>query len=709
MPHFALFAVKLTLLFTFTFAAARLLRKNSAATRHATLLAGIVAVLALPLASAVLPSIGPVFSLQREPPQAATATANAALELAPAANLPLATQPADARPRSHRATTLRTAAQTTTTKGAVIMPLLLALWLAGTLLMLVRLAASHWRMHRVARTAHHATNAWQTAAQQAAATYGMAKPPLVLTSVAVDTPLAAGLRTPFVVVPAAVPAADPAHAPSLNSDDINSIMMHECAHLARHDQQTLLLAELVRALYWWHPLAHVAASQLRQLCERAADDRVLAAGARASDYAAMLVAMCRATTAWPSAAQMGANHGLQARIDGVLAANAIRTPARWQLVAATMTAVTTLVACVGQRPQSVTPKANDNHAATSAAAPAAIAATSTTAAATSTTTTSTTATTPGVRTLAPSAIRAIVDREANAWVKELAPRALTVVVMNRKRELLAQFSHGTIGLNPAGSTIKPLVIAAALDAGIPATQRYEFAPINIDGTRIEDAQPIKQGDLADIVLRSSNVGAAKLGAQLGAAKLHRALTAFRVDQFPINAPAGGEMMPLPAPNTWTALMTAKFAIGNGVRISPLGLAEAYAVLANGGSYSHDITGEAPQATSGGQTIVVQPASAHAVLGMMERVVADPAGTGTRAAIANVRVAGKTGTTPIVDAQGKAVANRWWSSFVGVFPAEAPEYIIVVAADVERTSDYSGGIVAAPLFARIGAALSGQAH
>jgi cell division protein FtsI (penicillin-binding protein 3) len=101
--------------------------------------------------------------------------------------------------------------------------------------------------------------------------------------------------------------------------------------------------------------------------------------------------------------------------------------------------------------------------------------------------------------------------------------------------------------------------------------------------------------------------------------------------------------------------------------------------------------------------VISRETARSVLGMLEGVVG-PEGTGGRAALQGVRVAGKTGSAQKLDASlGQYATDRFTAWFIGVVPADAPRLVIVVALDEPRRPNHLGGTAAAPLFARVAAA------
>ena len=129
-------------------------------------------------------------------------------------------------------------------------------------------------------------------------------------------------------------------------------------------------------------------------------------------------------------------------------------------------------------------------------------------------------------------------------------------------------------------------------------------------------------------------------------------------------------------------------------MTPLQLAQAYAVLANGGRL------RSPTFVKGGidnpERAVIDPALALALIGMLETVIT-PRGTGLRAAVRNYRVAGKTGTSRRAVAGG--YDSRYISTFAGIAPASSPRLVCVVVIHDPKGA-YTGGMVAAPAFSRV---------
>jgi cell division protein FtsI (penicillin-binding protein 3) len=146
---------------------------------------------------------------------------------------------------------------------------------------------------------------------------------------------------------------------------------------------------------------------------------------------------------------------------------------------------------------------------------------------------------------------------------------------------------------------------------------------------------------------------------------------------------------------WRRLEQATISYGYGVSATPLQLAQAYAVIANGGKLRQPafIQGSSSPAIS-----AIDPEIAQAVANMLETVTT-AAGTGSRARVANYRVAGKTGTSHKPTPGGYA-ASSYVSSFAGFGPASNPRVVCVVVINDPTGEEYYGGLVAAPLFSEV---------
>src|SRR5262245_54791427 len=152
----------------------------------------------------------------------------------------------------------------------------------GVVVFLSRIAAQR----RLARRIRGASSVvvdphWLALLDECAATVGVRRRPALLRSREELMPMAMGIRTPVIVVPAV--------ADTWDEDRRRTVLLHELSHIARHDCFTQVLASLACAVYWPHPGVWYVARRLRLEREVACDDRVLASGACAADYARHLL------------------------------------------------------------------------------------------------------------------------------------------------------------------------------------------------------------------------------------------------------------------------------------------------------------------------------------------------------------------------------------------------------------------------------------
>jgi beta-lactamase regulating signal transducer with metallopeptidase domain len=171
-------------------------------------------------------------------------------------------------------------------------PWLAAIWLAGMTLVLGAYMAGAWRVTRIARRARavHSRD-WLELQASIAAGLGLRTPVRLLAAAGPAMPMTWGIRRPVVLLPA--------DAEQWSAERRRDVLLHEMAHVERRDCLTQLLAVCACAAYWFHPLVWVAAARLRVERERACDDRVLASGAKPSDYAGHLLDIARTLRAAP--------------------------------------------------------------------------------------------------------------------------------------------------------------------------------------------------------------------------------------------------------------------------------------------------------------------------------------------------------------------------------------------------------------------------
>ena len=249
-----------------------------------------------------------------------------------------------------------------------------------------------------------------------------------------------------------------------------------------------------------------------------------------------------------------------------------------------------------------------------------------------------------------------------------------------------------------GSTIKPFTIAAALESGDWTPEsRIDTSPgsFAIGRHRIRDTHNYGRISLADVIRKSSNVGASKIALSLEPERLWKMYRAVGFGQIPGAGFPGEAAGHLADWRDWGEVEQATIAFGYGLSVSCLQLARAYTVFANGGLLPalSVLRRERPASLQR----VMGPLTARAVLRMLESVVAS--GTGRRAAVAGYRVAGKTGTVHKLGREGYA-EDRYLSLFAGIAPASAPRLVMAVMIDEPRSGEYYGGVVAAPVFSRV---------
>ena len=256
-----------------------------------------------------------------------------------------------------------------------------------------------------------------------------------------------------------------------------------------------------------------------------------------------------------------------------------------------------------------------------------------------------------------------------------------------------------------GSTAKAFTITAALESGLFDTQSIiDTSPgyIRVDSATIRDPVNYGESNLERILTKSSQVGATKLALAMGQEPMLDMLRRVGLGQAPGTGFPGESAGLIPERSRWSKTEIATLAYGYGFQASPLQLAQAYMVFANGGVYKPIslLKIDSPDEVSG--TRVISEELAATVTSMMEAVVAPgEGGTGTRAYIPTHRVAGKTGTAWFYDVQnGGYDEENYISLFAGFAPVTNPRIVTVVTIHEPQGEEYGGGQVAAPVFAEI---------
>ncbi len=250
-----------------------------------------------------------------------------------------------------------------------------------------------------------------------------------------------------------------------------------------------------------------------------------------------------------------------------------------------------------------------------------------------------------------------------------------------------------------GSTIKPFTVAMALQSGrfdVDTVIDTSGGRYRVGGHTIHDVHDYGKLTVSRVIVKSSNIGAAKIAMEFPPLLLYHTLR-----DVGFGAPTGVELPGersgnLPQRKRWRPIEHATLSYGYGLSATPVQIAQAYAVLANGGRIV-PLTIRKRNAPVRGERILSESVVAS-VAAMLEDVVSRE-GTARRARVPHYRVAGKTGTShKLVD--GRYADDRYVSSFAGFAPVSDPRFVMVIVVDDPRSDRYFGGYVAAPVFSEV---------
>ncbi len=320
---------------------------------------------------------------------------------------------------------------------------------------------------------------------------------------------------------------------------------------------------------------------------------------------------------------------------------------------------------------------------------------------------------------------------SEAVTKHLAESAIGVILDAQTSEVLAIANAPTFDPNrrhdsapdttrnrvitdayEPGSTIKAILIAGAIheDTTKPNKKYFcENGEFKVDNRVIHEADAHhKFGWLTttEILMHSSNIGATKIGFELGDNRVRKIFSDFGFgDKVGIDLP--GESRGVLQPTPWRNHLLSNISFGHGLTVTPLQIASAYAAMANGGvlrspfivkSMTNQELGEHKEFTGKEIRRVLTPEQS-ATMRLMLNAATSETGTGSAARVPGFPVAGKTGTAQKIQVGKGYAKGQYISSFAGFIPANDPKYVIYVAIDNPRYQ-YYGGDVAAPLFSRI---------
>lgn len=316
-------------------------------------------------------------------------------------------------------------------------------------------------------------------------------------------------------------------------------------------------------------------------------------------------------------------------------------------------------------------------------------------------------------------IQYVAYRELASMIKKHKAKSGSVVVLDAKQgEVLAMANYPSYNPNrraaktgpqirnravtdvlEPGSVIKPFVVASAMQAGvIDRDTHVDTSPghYRVGKKIIRDKRDLGLIDVATVLQKSSNVGASKIAMSTEPRAFWNILSNVGFGTMTGSGFPGEVHGVLRHYTQWTNIDRATLAYGYGLSATPLQLAQAYSVLANGGvmnpiSFIHNDSDFEP--------IRVLPKSVADRMTAMLEGVTKSGGTGLKARVPGYRVAGKTGTAKKLD-ENKRYTQQWVALFAGYAPASDPRVVIVVTVDSPSKKAYYGGQVAAPVFANV---------
>ena len=251
-----------------------------------------------------------------------------------------------------------------------------------------------------------------------------------------------------------------------------------------------------------------------------------------------------------------------------------------------------------------------------------------------------------------------------------------------------------------GSTIKPFIVAKALDDGlIDLETEIDTSPgsIRIQGNRISDTHNNRIITPLEVIKKSSNVGTSKIALKMKAEQQRDFWASIGIGQESGLFLPGEALGYLKPAHEWTDIDQASASFGYGFSTNLLDLAHSYLLFSNQGEMlplSLIKLNEPPKGK-----LLIKPEIANEVLKMMETVVAR-GGTAPKAQIPGYRVAGKTGTVHKTKSRGGYEENTYYALFAGIVPVSNPDMVMAVVVDEPSRGVYYGGSVAAPAFKEV---------
>jgi cell division protein FtsI/penicillin-binding protein 2 len=329
-------------------------------------------------------------------------------------------------------------------------------------------------------------------------------------------------------------------------------------------------------------------------------------------------------------------------------------------------------------------------------------------------------------------LQAILEEEIDATYRDLKPETVNAILVDPSNgEILAMASRPCFDPNTPGdaqpeqmknraildmvepgSTFKIVVAAGALNEGTvdeKTTIFCEHGRFHYGGRTLRDHRGYGHMTVHDIMVKSSNIGCAKMALMMGGEKFHEYVRRFGFgERLGIELP--GEISGLVHPPArWDKLTITRMPMGHSVAVTPLQMAMGMSVIANGGRLMAPRIVQAIESPDGPvepnpPRVIreVVPEKTARFVGGSLAAVTQPGGTATYARVNGFTVAGKTGTAQKVSEKGGYAPGKYVVSFVGYMPAENPRFVCLVMVDDAKVSSNLnyGGLVAAPIFSRI---------
>ena len=248
--------------------------------------------------------------------------------------------------------------------------------------------------------------------------------------------------------------------------------------------------------------------------------------------------------------------------------------------------------------------------------------------------------------------------------------------------------------------MKTLTLVAALESGRFTTQTMiDTSPgrIRVGPKVYPDPRNYGLISVSRIIEKSSQVGVTKMALDLGHEPIREVFNRFGIGHSPGTGFPGESSGSLPDRVRWYATEKVSLAFGYGISASPMQIARAYSVFANGGVQQPVSLLALEGEVSPGERII-SPQIAREVLGVLHAVTGEQ-GTARKARVPGYRVGGKTGTVHKVGPQGY-IDDQYVAWFAGVAPVEDPRIVTVVVINDPKGDAYGGGAVAAPVFSAV---------